>query len=362
MTHSTIDTPSLGTAVNRYGPTAARPAPKDTRRLDTKTVDIHAHVTIPAAFEYLGSDFDPKKIAMVIHANDETRSVNMQQDKDRMVAMTDIEDRMAVLDAQGIDVQVVAPPPFQCFYQSPPEKCIEASRIVNDGVSKWIAQKPDRLAGLGTLPMTEPEAAIAELERCMGELGLKGVEVLTNIDGAELSDPKFAPVFEKAQALGAVIMIHPNGFTQGERFRDYYFSNVIGNPLETTVAIHHLIFSGTLERLPELKILVVHGGGFLPAYSGRIDHAWGARADSHAGLPKPPGEYLRRIYFDSVVFTDHQLEYLVKVYGADRIVMGSDYPFDMADYDPVEHVVSSSLSDDDKAKVGGLTAARLLGL
>jgi aminocarboxymuconate-semialdehyde decarboxylase len=210
--------------------------------------------------------------------------------------------------------------------------------------------------------MTEPEAAVAELERCMGELGLKGVEVLTNIDGAELADPKFAPVFEKAQALGAVVMIHPNGFTQGERFRDYYFSNVIGNPLETAVAIHHLIFSGTLERLPELKILAVHGGGFLPSYSGRIDHAWGARADSNAGLPRPPSEYLRRIYFDSVVFTDHQLEYLVRLYGADRIVMGSDYPFDMADYDPVEHVVSSGLSDDEKAKVGGLTAAKLLGL
>ena len=157
-------------------------------------------------------------------------------------------------------------------------------------------------------------------------------------------------------------MIHPNGFTGGDRFHEYYFSNVIGNPLETTTALHYLIFNGVLRDMPELKILAVHGGGYLPAYSGRIDHAWGARADCHADLPKKPTEYLRQVYFDSVVFSQHQLEYLVKLYGADKIVMGTDYPYDMADYDPVGHIATSNLTDEEKAKVAGLSALKMLGV
>jgi aminocarboxymuconate-semialdehyde decarboxylase len=201
------------------------------------------------------------------------------------------------------------------------------------------------------------------LERAVKELGLKGVQLLTNVDGRELSSPEFEPVFTKAEELGALIMIHPNGFTGGERFSRFYFSNVIGNPLETTVALHYLIFDGVLERHPKLKLLAVHGGGFLPAYSGRIDHAWGARKDSNGGLPRPPSEYLRRVYFDTVVFTPHQLEYLVQTYGADKIVLGTDYPFDMAEYDPVGHVLSvESFSDEVRAKIGGGTAKALLGL
>ena len=362
MTHSTIDTPERGDAVNRYGPTAARPAPAEKRRLDTRTIDIHAHAAVPEAAEYMAPHLDFGRIAMVKHSSGETRAINQQQDKDRTDAMTDIDDRMAVLDAMGVDVQVVAPPPFQCYYQSPLEHCVKGSRMVNDGIAAFVAQRPDRLAGFGTVPLSDGEEAANELAYCMGELGLKGVEVLTNVDGAELADPRFEPFWKKAEELGALVMIHPNGFTEGERFHDYYFSNVIGNPLETATALHHLIFSGTLERMPDLKILAVHGGGFLPSYSGRIDHAWGARADSHGGLPKPPTHYLRKMWFDSVVFTPHQLEYLVRVFGADKIVMGTDYPYDMADYDPVEHVVSSGLSDDEKARVAGGTAAALLGL
>ena len=363
MTHSTIDTADLGDAVNRYGPTSARPRPASKQRLTTKTVDIHAHVHIPAASDYMVPHVDPMRIAMVKHANEETRAVNAQQDADRMpVAMTDSADRVAVLDAQGIDIQVVAPPPPQCYYQSPPEHAIKASQMVNDGLAEWVAQRPDRFAGLGTVPLQDPEASARELERAVKDLSLKGVMILTNVDGEEIAAGRFEPFWRKAEDLGALVMIHPNGFTHGDRLHDYYFSNVIGNPLETSLALHYLIFNGVLERMPGLKILGVHGGGFLPAYSGRIDHAWGARKDCNAGLPKPPGDYLRKMYFDSVVFTHHQLAYLVDTFGADHIVMGSDYPFDMADYDPVEHIATSDLSDADKAKVAGLTAVHLLDL
>lgn len=363
MTHSTIDTPELGSEINRYGPTSARPTPSDKRRLSTKTVDIHAHVFIKAANDYMAPHVDISRIAMVKHANAETAATNMKQEKDRgPVAMSDVKDRLAVLDAQGIDMQVVAPPPPQCYYQSPADHAAVGSRMVNDGIAEWVSHAPDRLIGLGTVPLQDPEEAARELTRCMTELGLKGVMLLTNVDGEEIGADRFRPFWAKAEELGALVMIHPNGFTEGERFHEYYFSNVIGNPLETTTALHYLIFNGVIEAYPKLKILAVHGGGYLASYSGRIDHAWGARKDSNAGLKHPPTWSLSKVYFDSVVFTDHQLEYLVKRWGADNIVMGSDYPFDMADYDPVEHVVSSGLSDDEKAKVAGLSALKLLGI
>ena len=268
---------------------------------------------------------------------------------------------MRVLDTQGINIQIVAPPPPQCYYQSPVEHAAHASRMVNDGMAEWVGHNPDRFAGLGTVPLQDPEEAATELARALG-LGLKGVMLLTNMDGEEISADRFRPFWKKAEELGAVVMIHPNGFTDGARYSEYYFQNVIGNPLETTTALHYIIFNGLLRDMPDLKIFAVHGGGYLPGYSGRIDHAWGARKDCEADLPEPPTNYLKKVWIDSVVFTDHQLEYLVQQYGADKVIMGSDYPFDMADYDPVEHIASSALSDDEKAKVAGLTAMKLFGL
>jgi aminocarboxymuconate-semialdehyde decarboxylase len=363
MSHSVIDAPELGDAINRYGPSAGRNKPASAARLDTITVDIHAHVVIPEAAKYMEPHFDPMRIAMVKHANDHTREVNVQQDKDRMpVAMSDVKDRIAVLDTQGINMQVVAPPPPQCYYQSPIEHALKGSQMVNDGIAEWIAPHPDRFAGLGTVPLQDPVAAVKELDRCINSLHLKGVMILTNVDGEEVAAERFEPFWRKAEELGALVMIHPNGFTEGDRLHEYYFSNVFGNPLETSLALHYLIFNGVMERMPDLKILGVHGGGYLPAYSGRIDHAWGARSDCQAGLPKEPTHYLRKMYFDSVVFSHHQLEYLVNVFGEDHIVMGSDYPFDMADYDPVEHIATSALTKSAKAKVAGENAIKLLNL
>src|SRR5256885_6275177 len=142
----------------------------------------------------------------------------------------------------------------------------------------------------------------------MKDLGFKGCQILTNVAGRELSDPALAPFWAKAEELGALVLIHPNGFTEAQRLSRFYFNNVVGNPFDTTVALHYLIFDGVLERHPKLKILAVHGGGYLPAYCGRIDHAWGARSDSHGALPQPPTSYLKKTYFDTVVFTTHQLE------------------------------------------------------
>ena len=263
----------------------------------------------------------------------------------------------------GIDIQLVMPPPNQCFYTVPLDVAVQASRMVNDGLADYVARKPDRFVALGTVPLTHGGEAANELERCVKSLGMKGVEVLTNVAGRELSEPDYAPFWQKAEELGALVIIHPNGFTEAKRLARFYFNNVIGNPLETTIALHYLIFDGVLERHPNLKILAVHGGGYLPAYCGRIDHAWGARSDSHGDLPRPPTSYLKKIYFDTVVFTPHQLAELVRLFGADHIIMGTDYPFDMAEYDPIGHVASIEGFDSSAiAAITGGNARRLLGI
>lgn len=361
MAHSTIDATTRDERGNRYGPTAARKAgPK--RRPDWPTIDSHAHIVVPEAGAFAKphlASAPPVHIARF--STDASRRINGNQVEDRRFAMVDLDDRLSVLDAMGLDRQVVAPVPGQCFPGLASEPAVKAAALVNDGVAEYVARRPDRFVGLGSVPFEAPEAAAEELEAAMRR-GLKGVMILTSYQGVEIANPRFEPFWRRAEALGAVVMIHPNGFSGGERFSEYYLSNVLGNPLDTTVALHHIILSGLLERMPDLKILAVHGGGFLPAYAGRIDHAWGARDDSNAGLPKRPTDYLRRIWLDSVVFTCEQLEELVRLYGAEKIVLGTDYPFDMAEYDPVGHVMESDLSDADRRAICSGTAEKLFGL
>ena len=211
------------------------------------------------------------------------------------------------------------------------------------------------------MPLPDGEEAPKELVRCVTKLGFRGVEILTNVNGKELSDPAFAPFWKKAEELGVLVVIHPNGFTEAARLRSFYFNNVIGNLLETTIALSHLIFDGVLERHPRLKILAVHGGGYLPAYAGRIDHAWGARSDAHGGLPHPPTTYRKRVYFDTVLFTPHQLQELVRLYGADHLLMGTDYPYDMADVDPIGLLCAAFDDAETVAAICGGNAPALIG-
>jgi len=210
------------------------------------------------------------------------------------------------------------------------------------------------------VPLQAPELAVAELERLVKELGLRGVEIGTNVAGVELSDPRFRPFFAKAQELDVLIFMHPAGFTHGQRLAEHYFINVIGNPLDTTVAISHMIFGGVLESYPKLKICLAHGGGYAAAYSGRYDHAHRARTDCRQVIKRPPTYYLRKLYFDTIVFTHHQLDYLTGLYGSDHIILGTDYPYDMALPDAVRFVESAKLTRADKAAILGGNAARLL--
>jgi aminocarboxymuconate-semialdehyde decarboxylase len=348
---------------NHYGATAAREHGRPGREVRPRgmTIDMHSHVMVPEAAALVAPHVDLSTVPLAHFATDATKALNRKQDADRRPNMVDIAVRLADMDAAGIDMQVIMPPPPQCTYTIPVDLAVQAARIVNDGMAAFVAQQPDRFIALGTLPMQDSAASVAELERCMG-LGLKGVQILTNIAGNELSDPAYAPFWTKAEALGAVVLIHPNGFTEGRRMTRFYFNNVVGNPLETTLALHYLIFDGVLERHPALKLIAVHGGGYLAAYSGRIDHAWGARSDTRGSLPLPPTTYLKRVFFDSVVFTPHQLRSLIEVFGADHILMGTDYPYDMAESNPIGHLASAGLDEATFAAIAGGNSRKLFGV
>ena len=348
---------------NHYGATAARTHGRPGRevRPTSMTIDMHSHVMVPRAAELTAPHIDLSTVPLAHFATENTKALNRKQDADRKPNMVDIDVRRADMDAAGVDMQVIMPPPGQCTYTVPLALGIEAADIVNDGMAAFVAQDPKRFTALGTVPMQDGEAAAKALTGVMAR-GLKGVQILTTIAGQELSDPKFAPFWAEAERLGAVVLIHPNGFTHAQRMERFYFNNVIGNPLETTMALHYLIFDGVLERHPKLKLIAVHGGGYLAGYSGRIDHAWGARSDAHGDLPHAPTTYLKRVFFDSVVFTPHQLRNLIDVFGAGQILMGTDYPYDMADSDPVGHLASADLDPAIFAAIAGGNARTLFGV
>jgi len=336
-------------------------------RPSSLTVDIHSHVAVPSASAivqpYLGAETSP----LIPFSSKETITVNIQQDRDRHTRMTGfdngLKERLDDLDEMGIDVQIIMPPPAQCFYTVPTKISVQATRVLNEGIAEYVTREPKRFVGLGSVPMNDAIEAATELERATVKLGLKGALILTNVGGRELSDPKFEAFWAKASELDALIVIHPNGFTEGQRLSRFYFNNVIGNPLDTTIALHYLIFDGVLERYPRLKLLAVHGGGYVGAYSGRMDHAWGARSDCHANLPNPPSAYLKRVHVDSIVFTPHQLIGLVELFGANHVLMGTDYPFDMAESDPLDHIASvTAFSKQTVEAVAGGNAKRLLNL
>jgi aminocarboxymuconate-semialdehyde decarboxylase len=324
------------------------------------TVDIHCHLQTPEAAALMKDVVSPATDPLIFFSNAATAEVNRKQNDAIQPQLTSIERRLADMDKAGIDVQAVSPAPFQYYYWAEPERALQAARLVNERIAQVQNDHPDRFAGLGTVPMQAPELAVRELTRLVKELGLRGVEINTNVAGEELSHERFRPFFAKAEELDVLIFMHPSGFTEGRRLADHYFSNVIGNPLDTTVAVSHLIFGGVLDRHPKLKICLAHGGGFLPAYSGRMDHAHAARPDCRRVIKRRPTSYLKKLYFDTIVFTHHQLEYLVEQWGADHLLLGTDYPYDMALPNAVGFVQGAKVARADQAAILGGNAARLL--
>jgi len=327
------------------------------------TVDIHCHVLTPKAAEMVAGHPAATRHPREEFANERTRQVNREQAERTRIQFTSVEKRLADMDRMGIDMQAISPSPNQTYYGAERELGLATARVINDNLAEIVGRHPNRFVALGTIPFQAPDFALAELDRIHQSLGFRGIEIATNVAGEDFSAERFRKVFARLEELGLLIFMHPTGFPEARRFADHYLVNVIGNPLDTTVALHHLIFGGVLHDHPNLKLVAAHGGGYLPAYSGRIDHAAAARPDCCEKISRMPTTYLRRLYFDTIVYTHHQLEYLVEQYGADHVLMGTDYPADMGEVDPIGFIESASgLDDNERRAILGGNAARLLNL
>lgn len=323
-------------------------------------VDIHCHLNVAAADKIVQAKYPGPPPGIHEFSSPQSNEVNKAQFCTIGPTLNNINLRIEDMDRLGVDVQVISPNPGQYFYYTDAETGLAAAQAVNNGIADAVNSHPERFVGMGTLPMQDIPLAIAEMKRCALELNLRGIEISTNVNGKDLHHDELQPFFAAAEQLGILLFIHPLGFTHAHRMKEYYFNNLIGNPLESTLAVGHLIFGGVLDRYPSLKICVAHGGGYIPGYWGRIDHGWRARADCSEHCQHLPSSYLRRLWFDTLVFDKEQLDSLVRTHGSDRLCLGSDYPFDMAEPDPVGF--HSELSETDKAKILGINAAELLGL
>ncbi|MGZ8337751.1 MAG: amidohydrolase family protein [Allosphingosinicella sp.] len=335
-----------------------RPIPVE-RRGRHLVVDIHCHLNIASADALIRAEI-PDPPNPLPFSSPASNAVNAKLFAAIGPKLNGVEQRLADMDALGVDVQAISPSPGQYYYFAPPELGRAAARVVNDGIAAAVAAHPDRLVGMGTVPLQNVAMAVEEMRRCVRELDLRGIEISSNVNGRELADPEFRPFFAEAEALGLLVFMHPLGFTHGERLSEHYLNNIIGNPIESTVALSHLIFGGVLDAHPGLKLCVAHGGGYLSGYWGRMDHAWRAREDCRQHIHREPSTYLRQIWFDTLVFDQDELDWLVATHGAERLCLGSDYPFDMAEPDPVGF--HARLEEKAKARILGLNAAELLGL
>ncbi len=334
--------------------------PSTANRCPYPTIDIHTHVEVPGAADmampYFRPEYDPR---MLVQPEESTR-YNRELRSSQHAKFVDPQARIADMDNQGVDVQALSIAPPQYFYWLDENTAARVAAAQNDGIAAMVATRPDRFVGVGNLPMDHPRAAVAEMKRIHRDLGFTAFELNTDVNGGDLDQRRFDPVWETAESLGMVVILHPHGWTEPRRMDDYYLINVVCMPLASTVAVSRMILGGVLERFPQLLMVVVHGGGYLPYYFARTDHAYRVRPEARRHIPRPPSEYLHRLYFDTTVFSPTAVEYLVKEFGADHVLMGTDYPFDMGPTDPLGFLAEPKLTAQDHALIVGGNAARLL--
>jgi aminocarboxymuconate-semialdehyde decarboxylase len=326
------------------------------------TIDIHCHVMSLESHELVRPINTPDRDPFFRYSAPSSDAVNRRLMERITPKLSLPEERLRDMDRMGIDIQAISVAPPQYYYWTEPDLGVRLSRIQNDNLAGIVGDHPDRFVGLGTLPLQHVDASIAELERIVDELGFTGIEICTSVNGLDFDDPRFEPLLARIQELDVLVLMHPNGFSHGERLADYYLINTVGMPLDSTVSIARMIFGGVLERHGDLKVCVAHGGGYLPFYPARFDHAYHVREDCREHISRPPSTYLHQLYFDTMVFDAEDLGALIARYGADHVLLGSDYPYDMGSDDPVAIVNRVDLDDKARAQVLGGNAARLLRL
>ena len=332
-----------------------------TRRV--KRVDVHSHVLPAELMEAIRRN--PRDFQMRVEGAG-GKEVFIRDDRHSTPVYAEFHDadaKVEGMDRKGIDISVLSVTPVVFFYWLDADRGLAASRVMNDGIARMVAKRPDRLRGMATLPMQDADAAIAELERVVKEHGFRAIELGCRIKGRLLSEPQFRPVLKRAQELGVFIFTHP--YVAGALPADldcYYLGNLVGLPLDTALMAAHLMFGGALDELPRLNIVLAHGGGHLPYQIGRLAHGYKVRKEARARAPSSPAALLRRFYFDALTHDADALKFLVEKAGADRVTIGTDAPFDMAEEDPVALVDSLvGLTDEQRDRIFGLNALELLG-
>jgi aminocarboxymuconate-semialdehyde decarboxylase len=322
-------------------------------------IDMHAHLMIPEMYRITGPH------SMFVKSNTDPNmseaAKQVVRDRDAFIEsrMSDTTERLARMDAMGVDIQVLSSSlVHQVTYWAEPGESLRLERMINDRMAEVAGSNPARLIGLGGVPLAAPELAVGELKRCMGELRLAGVGISTTAGDMEIGDPRLRPFWAKCEELGAVVYIHPAGNT-GPRFAKWYLWNSIGQAFEEAMAIASLFYEGILDAFPGLKICISHGGGYMPYYMGRIARNYVEKPATRANMRKSPAEYMRMLHFDSCVYEPEVLEALVRRVGAEQVVLGSDYP--VGDPDPIGFVEKCALPAAEKEAIIGSNAARLFG-
>ncbi len=325
-------------------------------------IDIHAHIIVPEITRNTGPDetWRPN-----VFWKDDRQFVEFggRQISSALREFVDIETILTEQDKAGVDVVVLTPWSSLFRYDADLETSVQANRIQNDALAKIAKDHGPRVAALGTVPLQESKAAVAELKRTMNELGLLGVEIGTNVNGVYLGDPQFRPFWAAAEELGAFVEIHPVAGIGGPTKKEFYLWNAYANPAETALTAAHIIMSGLLEEHPNLKICLFHGGGHLPYQIGRLDRAYEMRQEARQKISALPSAYFKKFYFDTVTHSGPALSYLIDTVGVEQVMMGSDYPFDMGYERPADLVENlPGLSQADKQAILSGNAQRLLNL
>ncbi len=321
-------------------------------------IDVHAHIVPESLFE----PFAARGVQIFgLPRIDGGQPTPRQGGGFEVEQLYSIPRRLRDMEAQRVDMQALSVPPV-FFYTRDAAPALQLCRLVNDAFADIVSRHEESFVALADVPMQSGEDAARELERAVRDLGLRGVEICSQIDGVNLDDRMLAPFYAKAQELDVPVFIHPAGVPGlGERLGRYYLTNLIGNPMDTTIAAASLIFGGVLKEFPRLRFYLAHGGGACPYLRGRWEHGWHVRDEGKLIISRPPSEYFRLLYFDSLTHSGPALSYLVGSVGPERVMLGTDYPFDMGNYNSVAAVQSlPNLTDAERELVLGGNAARLL--
>ena len=327
----------------------------------TRTIDIHTHVLADATIKLLQKEIPQLALKLTpIDAENAALEVGGVRYTPFPRGGHDIARRFADMDAAEVDMHVLSVAPQTWAYNQDAGVGAAIATIQNDEIAQLTREHPDRFAGIATLPMQAPQKAADELRRAMTKLGFHGAMIGSNIGGKNLDDPSFEVLWAAAAELDALMLVHPGNVAGADRLRSYYLTNLIGNPLDTTIAAACLIFGGVLARHPKLKFLMVHGGGFIPYQGGRWVHGWQVRPEPKAHLKESPEKYLDRFLYDTILHSRAALEFLVASVGAARVFLGSDYPYDMGTMECVRQVRAAAIAPADRDLILGGHAAAIL--